>query len=487
MDDLERDAFEVLSLVRTIKNTFAPINQVPPDVLSLIPDYYDENDVDRASIVLTHVCRGWRDMFISRSSLWTRFDFTDTDKTRTYIQRSQSSPLKFCLVNGKVIHHAFALVIPHIRRLESLTVDRFTLSIHLTARSDLHVSPFGSAIYDVLFNRDLSSLLEFHLRGFIAHLPWRNLKNLRVVKLGLGEVCETNQILDFLESAPLLHTVSLAGLMPGSSDTPPERIVHLRHLKDLTIEVVIPPLIPLHHLHIPTGASLTISQLHLHGEESPLLDYLPERSPTVSNLSHVTTINLLLSPNRKCVRLSGPSGSLRLLVASDAWGGESPSYHMDREIFSSLTHLELSGVRTLVASEYRHPSRGKIDKSPIFQALSSANNLRTLVLICCQTPSFVLALDPKENRSNLVLCSNLERLVIYFKAWFLADADLLKRMTKNRTSRGAKLSLINLVDLRARCARKEREMVALEEHVARVEYGVFRAPTWDKVPDQDLD
>ena len=94
----------MLSLVRSVKNSFAPVNRIPPEILSLTPDYYeydeddvDEDKVDKDLIALTHVCRSWRDVFISRSSLWTRLDFTNVDKTRTYIHRSKSSPLEINL------------------------------------------------------------------------------------------------------------------------------------------------------------------------------------------------------------------------------------------------------------------------------------------------------------------------------------------------------------------------------------------------------
>jgi hypothetical protein len=76
------------------------------------------------------------------------------------------------------------------------------------------------------------------------------------------------QLLDFFESAPLLHTVELDGSIPDSSDAPPERTVPLPHLNTLTIsgdQTTSAPSILLNHLHIPTGASLTLS-LSLRGK-----------------------------------------------------------------------------------------------------------------------------------------------------------------------------------------------------------------------------
>ena len=82
VDALEQSALDVLRLVRSIKNTFAFINRVPPEVLSLIPDHFE---TDQELINLTHVCRGWREIFISRASLWRFLDGKNLDKTRVWI------------------------------------------------------------------------------------------------------------------------------------------------------------------------------------------------------------------------------------------------------------------------------------------------------------------------------------------------------------------------------------------------------------------
>ena len=143
MDALERDATEVLSLIRSLKNTFAPINRIPVEVISLIPDYCHEHCANQVLIALTHVCHGWRDIFTSRSSLWTRLDSLNVDKIRTYIQRSKSSPLDVRLQH---IHDNWDLedvlfpVIPHIPRLKSLVVQAHVSPValsHLRNRAPL--------------------------------------------------------------------------------------------------------------------------------------------------------------------------------------------------------------------------------------------------------------------------------------------------------------------------------------------------------------
>ena len=115
----------MLRLVRSVKNTFAAINQIPPEVFSLIPDYWQDRHTGQDLITLSHVCRGWREIFTSRSSLWTYLDCADADKTRVYVERSRSLPLEIFLRKSQRISYcddALPLVVPHISRLSSLTV-----------------------------------------------------------------------------------------------------------------------------------------------------------------------------------------------------------------------------------------------------------------------------------------------------------------------------------------------------------------------------
>ena len=46
VDALEREAFKVLRLVRSIKNAFAPMDQIPPEILLLTPSHYEVDEDD---------------------------------------------------------------------------------------------------------------------------------------------------------------------------------------------------------------------------------------------------------------------------------------------------------------------------------------------------------------------------------------------------------------------------------------------------------
>ena len=501
-DSLVQDALEILGLARSLKNSFAPVNRIPSDVLSLLPDYCDEYDVDESLINSTHVCCSWREILISRSSLWTNLDFKNVNKTQTYIQRSRSSPLNITLryIKGTTFDHAFSLVIPHISRLQSLAIygivppkvlRHFRCPAPLLEQLDIDIRQSsrglnGTRFDGALFNGELPSLRELSLSGVITDLAWRNMENLTALTLSNCEAFENykvsvTRILDFFESHPFLQEVDLDNPTPDSSDAPPGRIVPLRHLKTLTLTTCPPPSILLNHLHIPTRASLMLCDNT--GEELSPLDYLPDKSPNFENLSRITMINLQFAPGYKSVRLGGPSGSLCLTSSLRAPRARS-SATVDHRLLCSIGPPRLPTIRRLAVSEYAHPPQAGIEECPVFQTLSSLGTLRTLVLSDCDNLAFILALDPEKNTSGLVLCPNLEEIVIYPSLYPRREyARELVDMSKSRDSRGVKLSSIVIVDMQ----KSMKEVARLKEHVTHAEYRCednSTWPTWDDVPDE---
>ena len=235
VDSLERDAFEVLCSIRAWRNKLAPINRVPTEVLSLIPDFWDEHDREEDVIALTHVCRAWRETFTSRSSLWTDFDCADAEKTRVYLERSKSSPINLRLdrEDGLFPDDPFLQIPPHaLGRLKYLYID--TTQDHFQNITDYFSRPtphleylyvFGSsddpfcnpALATTLFDGDLSSLRVLCLHSLHTKLPWRNMVHLTSFTLGyvLYPRVTIGELLDFFESAPFLLDIDLAFATPA--------------------------------------------------------------------------------------------------------------------------------------------------------------------------------------------------------------------------------------------------------------------------------
>ena len=451
--------------------------------------------MDQDLITLTHVCHHWRDVFTFRSSLWARLDFTNVDKTRVYIERSKSSPLKIRIKSGEgssFSNDAFSLVLPHLHKLKSLNVsagvipdifEHFRYHAPLLKEFTIDITGSSNPVLDnELFNGDLSSLRKLSLGGVITDLPWKNVANLQVfILVSQTPGHEITQLLDFLESAPLLHTIELRNTIPASSNASPERVVSLCHLKTLHIGADPVHSTLLNHLFIPAGASL-IQEFKYKSKKPPVSDYLPVASANLKNLSHITAINFCLGPVRKFLRLAGPSGELRMLALWDGPGSASNS--ADRRILRSLRFLTLSMIQRLSFTKYcRHGQiPTEVDESQLLQTLSLTKNLRTLILAECNNLPFIHTLDPTKNSLELVLCPQLEEFVLYIRTPDQFYTGPLTHMANNRASRGAKLSSITVVDLGELAPKKE--VLKLREHVTRVEYRVDNTSlAWDDLPE----
>jgi len=484
-----------------MKNHLAPINRIPPDIFSLIPKYWGDSDTDEILITMTHVCRGWRELLIARTWLWTRLDCTSVDKTRVYIERAKSSHVEISLFKSRsksYVKEALLLAVPHIRRFKFLAVtgtpdvfQNLTKLLNIPAPSleeltiELNFNPIP-VLDHALFNGDLSSLRRLHLEGIITDLPWKNLRNLTNLKL----VCAPDspiavtQFLDFFENAPRLTKVTLFHSIPASSDAPPGRMVTLPHLKWLNISARPTHSAFLNHTHIPFGASL-ILDFDFNGDKSPLRDCLPTTAKNLRNLSRITKVNFCFDGRKRLVQLSGPSGALDI---SGHWTGEAeatPSFSLDRRIVRFLGYFTLSRTEKTMVIGYEPPAPAKIDESSLYYTLNRMSNLRTLTLVRCNNLHFILALDPAQNPLGRVLCPKLEELVLYVEARKLFNITELMNMARERALKKAKLPSITIIGLGELAPGKEA--FKLREHVTRVEYRVEEEPPmWHAIPTDRL-
>ena len=262
-------------------------------------------------IALTHVCRAWREVFVSRPSFWTRFDCLDEEKTRIYLERSKSSPIDLSLTRNQGISPGdpFFQIIPHATgRLRSLIMEGPSENIHVITSHLSHPAPLlenlsiccngrmlhhHPALPPTLFNGDLSSLRKLFLVLVRTKLPWRNMINLTSFTLSRtppGTVSVV-QLLDFFESAPYLEKVDHYFVNPtaGAQNC---RLVSLAHLKHMYIKDDDPPSALLDHLLIPVGAKLEIQARLV---SSVIGEHLPRSLDNLKNFSDFTTIQYTLA------------------------------------------------------------------------------------------------------------------------------------------------------------------------------------------------
>jgi hypothetical protein len=475
-DVLEREAFEILRLVRHWRNAVAPVNQVPLEILALIPDFWDNecDDRDRDVIALTHVCQAWREVFISRPSLWTYLDCEDRNQTRVYLERAKSLPINLSLwINSLPPCHPFFEVIPYaVGRLKSLSIEGelrcledFTnhlshptpLLQKLSIRGECHFWPPYSPVFaPTFFGGDLSSLRELTLESICTQLPWRNMVNLTSLLLahvwvGKGSV---KPLLDFLESAPRLRKVVL--LVTPTYGAQSGRLVSLPCLERMKITGGDSAPLLLNHLLIPVGADLKI-EVDL--PDPPIKDHPPRFLDNLRNLTNFTGVHLHIYRNHHTrMRFNGPNGTVGMIPRSP---------RIDRTCLAleSLDLFDTSTVEQLKIDSYQCPPSDRF-----YRALLPMKHLRTLTLHHCASPhTFVHALHPIMSSSGAVVCLELEELVIVLdsdRGTF--DMKDVIRVAAARASRGAKLKSIRII---GRDQPAQAGVSELEKHVLDVACG----------------
>jgi len=440
---------------------------VPPEILTLVPDFLDDED---EIVTLTHVCQAWRGAFISRACLWTYFDCKDGEKTRVYFERSKSSPIRLLLDKSKDIslHNPFFQVIPRATgRLESLSVKGTTESIqviisrlsysaplleHLSIDASHGDLPYRHpTITSALFNGDLSSLRTLHLVFVHTELPWRNMVNLTSFTLSYTSPISIEQLIDFLESAPYLRTVELyfATLAVGIESG---RLVSLACLKSMKIDDDGPPCALLDHLLIPVGVELEIM-----GDVTGSLigEVLPRSLDNLKNLHNFTKIRIRVDKTRLLMKFSGPNGQVSTI--SRTFRADPTNW-----LFESLVQLDASKTERLEMHRAKPPSGDLLN-----QALLSMTGLRTLTLGTCRsTHIFIQALRPSASSSEVMPCPKLEGLTLVLRADEEFDITGLVEMAVARASGGKKLRTIEITNRGG----DDLDVSELRKHVWNVEY-----------------
>ena len=484
LDALEQGASEVLCLIRSWRNRLAPVNQIPPEILALIPDFWNKyrDSIRQDVIALTHVCRAWREVFVARSSLWTNLDCRHKDQARIYLERSNSLPVEFSLYAADVpfpYHPLFEIIPRAIGQLGSLSIeakhgDLQDIIAHLSHPAPLleelsirgkfsDVAPHYPVLAPTLFNGDLSSLRKLCLDFVRTKLPWRSMVNLtsfRPVYASPGEV-SVSRLLDFFESAPFLRDIGLRDAghhgvgLPFTIQTPGVqggRLVSLGCLERMEIADDRSTPLLLDSMLIPVGAHLII-EVDL--PSPPIMSHPPRFLDNLRNFPDFTTISLSCDW-RLHTQFSGPNGQVKMIPRAS---------RVDRTclVLQSLGQFDTSNIERLAIYYGNPPS-----SDPPYRALLPMKHLRTLSLNKCENPHiFVHALHPSASSSRGIVCPKLETLVIVLNGTTL-DMKMVIGVAAARASGGAKLKSVRIP---GRNKLVRADVLELKKHVFHVECG----------------
>lgn len=254
-EEVERGALVGVPTLSTVaSNPFVPptggrcpINELPTELLSYIfllgtagseegdDDDDDEEDIDGSSassddddgdddwerdqefeLLISHVCRHWRDVAVGTPALWTSIDFEDGppyEKSRTYLERSKNAPLELSVdltldddeaedypdLGAALddLHQIMKLVVAHVshwRSFELMVSNYRLMHLALTGLSSCAAAPMLEVLqlyhYEdteeygeftpaslkeqnfILFNGNAPKLAHVALWG--VHLDWAN-------------------------------------------------------------------------------------------------------------------------------------------------------------------------------------------------------------------------------------------------------------------------------------------------------------------------
>ena len=239
----------MLTRAKTFVNSLRTIGRAPPEILTMISAYLDEEDLFSAS----QVCKYLRSTLISFPSLWTQISCSRVARTNISLERCGSLPIQLRLELASS-SDALEDVLLHGNNIVSLTVQlptKKTLPLHKLLASSIphlerlhiyHVPPLWEWrvqewMTDESWQR-FPSLRQLFVGRFplpIDRLAAPNLTHLALESTGRGNNVTVQTILDMLRQSPLLETLLIS--YPGDlrPTTPhghsPVRLPHLRSIE----------------------------------------------------------------------------------------------------------------------------------------------------------------------------------------------------------------------------------------------------------------
>ena len=258
VSQLERDISTALRTVRELKNTFAPINRIPLDILSLIPTHLSQQ---RDRFRTSFVCRHWRKVFLQHGVLWSQlFAKKGGDYASTLLKRAKGSALDVITERG-VPARTMTLFLPHTRQIRHLTflldhwadISTFsqvtsaslpllrTLKIWITGPNNPDDQPNLLAAPLLPLFSGAVNLEEFvfkpKLAGLLNHFVFPNLTMFNLSAPPMDRFTAPD-LFDFLKASIRLRTVELiidGGTMPET--IPREMVVVLPNAETFSLLV----------------------------------------------------------------------------------------------------------------------------------------------------------------------------------------------------------------------------------------------------------
>ena len=256
----------VLQKLRSLESILQPINRLPKDIFVLIPrfltqdgklDPYSHFPMNRPLIKMTHVCRSWRNMLLSTTSLWTQIDFSESTRSQQaegFIRRSGNHLLKIhqYLEEDEHVEPFLSATLRNMPRVQQLEINsclphlRHLLEYfssasapalkHLSITNDPNITDEDMKLPKVFRGR-LPKLTSLTLHSLRTDLRDFNFPSLTRLIFTTGTKTSVRNIISFFERCPLLEFVQIClDYAPEPPTAPPRNRVLLAALKELRFD-----------------------------------------------------------------------------------------------------------------------------------------------------------------------------------------------------------------------------------------------------------
>ncbi|TFK93296.1 hypothetical protein K466DRAFT_618535 [Polyporus arcularius HHB13444] len=496
LKELSEASAATKAAVGVLLNSATQINSLPPELLGYIFFAYATDEVRhgpayfrpfkipsaRASILLTEVCKHWRDVALSTPSLWSGIVCGGKDRTpyNRYIRLSRSNPLRV-KVNGDAettaelfrdqpsrIRHLLMLDINEnwTRRREPRDLLAVVAPDLLSCTLELRYWPRGAIPEHSfpLFNDQAPDLRELVIHN-ARIVPLDSFPNLTHLMLyDIQGTPSLPHLLQLLHRCPKLQEVCLRSVreiaqLPATSEQ--QQIVTLPHLRRISLLIQSSCWL-LSYIEIPSMCLVRLDNVTLN--ELSKLPQLPichqlsadrltrlgvfsgSASPIIQG--RTTEFNIELSdPDTKCglfLSIAAPLSTSRTALgaaATDAFTGN--------PLFGNVA----------VLWAVRHPTSFVLSL-PVLRALPSLTMLGILFHERTRIADLAVTLSAKEDGS--VICPQLSALCVE-NCKDTEQFESIRQIVQSRAQPGRSLRLRRLA---IGCAEPLRaHALALQEHV----------------------
>ncbi|KAH9984213.1 hypothetical protein BJV77DRAFT_212406 [Russula vinacea] len=419
-DDEINSLQESLLVLKTRRNTFAPISRLPPETLTAIFSFLPQvlppsTSVTRrgnpARICVTHVCRQWREIALEYPRLWSYINFTKLApaamaeilaRARTMPLHLEANPVYWITEKNDAFERQLEAHISHTRYLSirgqiHAALERLVSSAPILESLSLSHTSYDTCRFRLpqlvipinLFNCITPKLTSLELEN--CHISWkspllRGLRNLKVLNPYTGtrdwEGRELKHLLDALNDMPQLETLilytsndtELTPLAAAPLKSRSSRVVTLPSLTGLHISASARDCaFALAHLVLPALSWLHVNAESHDQEGRDVRLVIPHVTQNVYGLQGTEPLRtILISGGRaraKVVAWTMPD--IEVSVSNTLTSASSPArlvftatcrdweYGVATKIFRSLlTHLPINSVSTLITRNSSPLSEG---------------------------------------------------------------------------------------------------------------------------------